>query len=319
MGREPHLQTAGENRLTIGCVDRTGVGDIRTNERNAPANFVCTGRAEEPRSCLHGYIADSPAHRWRGRRSGRRTVRPGRLRQARKEELRVRIVQQPAIHEVFVQRQRRGYQCMRVHLTRPAKDDAVLVDDVNLPFGPDAAENLRGNAGGIIHLIEGDPLIFDRAARRLIKDEVRLATDIEGIPVQQSLLSGLLHGDDLPGCIRSRLRRKIRPGPKRRIGCRLERTRTKTVRHNRQTAPGAVLSRCRSACLKLELLDRSERLGCAGESILGIRSGRCRLDGAGFVAAGAAYGGRWNSASAQNVTSPGLAAERQQQSSGEMP
>ena len=67
---------------------------------------------------------------------------------------------------------------MKVNLGRTAKDDSVLVDQVDLAEGADRAQDLRRDAGRIVDCVESDPLAGVRAARGLIEVYVGfLATD----------------------------------------------------------------------------------------------------------------------------------------------
>ena len=84
---------------------------------------------------------------------------------------------------------------MHIHLARPAKNDAVLIDDVDLAVRLQGAQYLRGQSARVIDFVEGNPLIAIRSARRLIKLQGRFFPDVERIPVQHRLLRGLFDRD----------------------------------------------------------------------------------------------------------------------------
>ncbi len=86
---------------------------------------------------------------------------------------------------------------MDVDLGGAAEDDAVLVDDVDLAVGLDLAEDLGGTAGGVVDLVEGDPLALVVLAGALVEGERGFLADVEGLPGEQGLLLGLHDGDVL--------------------------------------------------------------------------------------------------------------------------
>ena len=58
---------------------------------------------------------------------------------------------------------------MHIYLARPAKNDAVLINNIHLAVRLQGAQNLRWHATWVIDLVEGNPLIAIRSARRLVK------------------------------------------------------------------------------------------------------------------------------------------------------
>jgi hypothetical protein len=155
--------------------------------------------------------------------------------------LRIRIIEQAAIDQVVVDRQRRGHERVRVHLRGAAEDDAVLIDDVHLPLRLDRSEDLRWRAGWVGDLVEGDPLARVGAAGALVEVQRRLLADVEFVPAQDRLLRSLLDVDRRLAAHRA-LGRVLRALPEIRAccPCGIEPVRAKTVRHVRQLHQGIV-------------------------------------------------------------------------------
>ena len=98
-----------------------------------------------------------------------------------------------------------------------AEDDAVGVDQIDLAGGFYFAEDLGRVAGGIGDFVEGDPLANICAAFGLVEGDGGVFTDVEGLPIEQRLLGGLLDGD-LGLAAFDDLRRGLGSGPLGGIG-----------------------------------------------------------------------------------------------------
>ena len=117
---------------------------------------------------------------------------------------------------------------MCVHLARASKDNAILVDHVNLARRCDGTQNLARASTRVIHLVEGHPGAHLFAASRLIKGKCRIPSNVEGSPVQDRLLLGLLNRDG-----RLVLHRESSTRP-RKFTSHLKSTWSQTIRNIRQ-------------------------------------------------------------------------------------
>ena len=95
----------------------------------------------------------------------------------------VAIVQQALLDKIRIDRQGRGGEAAGVDGAGAAEDDAVGVDEIDLAFGFDGAENLSGIGGWILDLVECDPLWRIGAAGALIEVKGGLLADIERSPM----------------------------------------------------------------------------------------------------------------------------------------
>ena len=80
---------------------------------------------------------------------------------------------------------------MGIDLAGAAEDDTVLVDDVDLAGGVDAAKDLAGGSAGVGDLVERDPGAYVGAACALIEVHGGVLAHVERFPVQHGLLAGL--------------------------------------------------------------------------------------------------------------------------------
>ena len=176
-------------------VDRAIIADIGSDEHNATAIAVLSGRGFKARPALDDDVTVFLSCGQRGRFEGRGAIAATRNSHAGKNKLGVFIVEQAGANEVVIDWQGRGDKGPRVHLAGAAKDDAVGVDHINLTLGIDAAADLRGCRRGVENLVERDPLAGIGPAFRLVEVDRCVAPDIESLPVQNGLLVVLLDGD----------------------------------------------------------------------------------------------------------------------------
>ncbi len=192
MRAETDLKAGGEDCLACGGQDGAGVGHVRPGEDHAPAVSICGDRGFNPGSCLDGNIAVAAGGNG-GRCGGEcgRAVGAGRHVETGEEELRVRIVEQAALDDVGVERQRGERESVDVHLAGAAEDDPVRIDHINLPLGLDAAEDLAGISRRIADLVEHDPPRGVDTRHGLIEIDGCFLADVECLPLEQGLLGGL--------------------------------------------------------------------------------------------------------------------------------
>ena len=86
-------------------------------------------------------------------------------------------------------RRGRGHQVAHVHLRAAVEHHAVAVDDHHRAVGLDLALDLRGARLRIVDAVQHRPV------RILAELHRGVAADVEGLPVQDGLLAGLLDGD----------------------------------------------------------------------------------------------------------------------------
>lgn len=148
---DSHLSSGSQNRLTGGGGNRPGVHHVLAHQHDAAAISVGADRAAQNRSALHNHVTG---------RSGRR-----------KQKLICtsrRLIQQPPLDQIVIDRQAGGHQGPGVDLAVASEDHAVLVDDVNLAVRRDSSADL-GRCLGSEDAVEGDPLCGIRPAGALIE------------------------------------------------------------------------------------------------------------------------------------------------------
>ncbi|MDT4843088.1 hypothetical protein FQZ97_770080 [compost metagenome] len=104
--------------------------------------------------------------------------------------------------ELFVaELQAGGDQVAHVDLAAAGEQDAVAIDEVDAALGLDAAGDMAGSAAGVVDAVERDPLVgagLGVGAGTLVELHRRVLADVEGLPVQDGLVGGLLDGDRGP-------------------------------------------------------------------------------------------------------------------------
>ena len=332
MRGQADLLPGGENGLAVGRGDGARVAHVRADERNASADMIGRRRTRQRRAFLHDDIAAQPVRRERGGgREGRRALAPGGDGQRGEKELRIGIVEQAAGDEVVIDRQRGGGERVQIDLRAAAENDAVLVDDIDLPIGLHRAEDLRRRAGRIVDFVEGNPLPRVRAARALVEAQRGLFADVESLPRQQRLLRLLLHEHrGAPAC--GALRGQRRALPELRVFARLrareirghawrelESSGRETIRHVRQLQAGVIRigseivrpAERRRARRVLHRLHVPHRLSGSRERIAGIAARLRRGHGSGPKSRAAAR--PHDPAPAQNIRRARAAARGQRE------
>ncbi|MNK61151.1 hypothetical protein D3C87_803050 [compost metagenome] len=84
----------------------------------------------------------------------------------------------------------RRHEVARVGLAGAAEHDAVAVGDEHRAVGLDLPLDLRRPRLRVVHAVEHGPVGL------LLEIDRGVAPDVEGLPVQDGLVAGLLHGDD---------------------------------------------------------------------------------------------------------------------------
>ena len=110
------------------------------------------------------------------------------------------------------------------------ENDAVLVDQIDLASGMDLTEDLGRVTGGVGDFVEGNPLPSVFLAGGLVEGDGGLFADVEGLPIEERLLFGLLDGD-LSLAVFDGLDGVFGSGPFRGVGGGLEATGDETVRN----------------------------------------------------------------------------------------
>ena len=87
---------------------------------------------------------------------------------------------------------------MEVDLGGAAKNDAILIDDVNLAGGVHGTEDLGGVPAQVGDEIECDPFTYVGASFALVESQGGVAANVERIPIENRVLGCL---DDCHGCL----------------------------------------------------------------------------------------------------------------------
>ena len=273
MGGEAQFKSRRHDNLSVARCEGAGIEHIGCGEQDVTAIAVGAGCAFQERAGLHRDVASAVAgQEGIGRREGRGAAGACGHGQGREEKLGIRIVEETALHEVVVERQRGSREAPRVDLTASAEDDAVLIDDEHLSRRGNATEDLRGPPRVIDHAVEGDPLRHVGTGRALVEMQMGAATEVEGVPFNQRLLRRLLHRHLCPI-----IRAPFHGGSgSNRDTAQLKAADREAIGHRRKQLPRVIWirsGRARAAdrggpCLCLHVPDGFKRAGGAGEGIL---------------------------------------------------
>jgi len=298
-----HLEARSKDGLPCWRGDRTALMDIGTDEHDASPVAVGTSRAGNCRTGLDGHVAVDTPGRWTRNNESWGAVGAARDIESRKEELGVPIIEQALANEVVVDGEGGGDEGAGIDLAATAENDAVLVEDVNLALGIDSPEDLGGGYAAD-DLVEGDPFADVGTAGGLVEVEGGIASDIEGLPVEEGLLLGLGNVD-----VVAALSRGASTDPAGVRACRdFEAAGGEAIWHKAGAcgSPGGGLHRAHGI----------DGLRGAGEAVLGtdLRGGGgfCSGVGAGFcVPAGGGSRGRSTSENVSGLDADGKAREEQ--------
>ncbi len=192
--RPHHDAFAGYQRdLAVVGLDIAEVARILTEQKDVTATLC-----HDLRAGLDGNVTDESARR--GGKHRRLARRPG-------------CICQHPLEDRVGDVERRRHQRSHIDLRGATEHDAILVDDVDLSFGLDRAEN-HARRCRTEHTVERHPIVaaVHRISRALIEVKRGVAPDIESVPVQDRLLLGLLDLD-LGTAAGLRLGRQVRALP----------------------------------------------------------------------------------------------------------
>ena len=282
IGNQIDLLASRQNDLTVRRRDATAIQDMRRKHKRLAARGhgeLCT--SFDPN--LTRRVADHRTRDLPGRIEANKLVWASlpevaklRLRDARRRWIveNQQLLVDAGAELLVRQAERRCDEAVDVDLAGSAKDDAVLVDDIDLPFGLNGAENPAWRQRRIGDAVERDPVRLVSTARGLVEIDIGLAADIEARPVQDRLLFGLLDLD-LSTPIRLRLRGLAGADPDIRHGAGAWRD-DQAARHQ----PVRYSSRARKrggAGAALCIADRLQRLGSTRHGFDRLASRRRRL------------------------------------------
>ena len=260
-------------------------------------------------SWLDGDVSDAAS----GRQGRRSEGRGSGLGEGRKKELGAAgLIEQTIPDQRIIDRQGTGNKDVGVDLAGSTKDNAVLIDNIDLAGSGDAPKDLGGTAAGVIDLVESSPLPHAFLAIALVEVQVGVLANIKSLPVQQGLLLGLFN-DDLGFSSSGSLGREEGTGPEGEVGADagsdLEAARGEAVRHVGELLAGVVGIGSRiigpssgAGGVLLGALHGFHGPAGAGEGVLGIAAGSGGLGGSGVGPWGAVGDVRAGSSPPQDIS-----------------
>ncbi|MNM36245.1 hypothetical protein D3C81_469530 [compost metagenome] len=177
--------TSRQHRLPVGRADLAVVVHLPTEQQHIAPAFRHRGRhvGSELRAALDDHIAGC-------RRMVERTCGSGQVIGEGGNELIALRITVDALAELRIADVDCGCgQVLYIDLAAAVEHHAIAVDQHHRAFALDAPQDLRGTTTGVVDAVE------QRPARLLVEIHDGIATDVEGLPVEDRLVSGLLDVD----------------------------------------------------------------------------------------------------------------------------